>query len=238
VASPQLPESGVMAFEEGMSKLKTAAIIMIIAAILTGVGALTSIAAILSNFMASPASALAEVFGGIAVAGMLGGAIVLLATFLYLIKAFNKLKEFNAEKFSTPATIVKIGFLAYGVMTVIAPIAMYATVSQLLSNGIPGFTTVQQVIGILQTINALTYIARAAAMIGIGLGTYYIHEVTNEGLYLAAAVLFFIAILIPILAFIAWILVVVGADNAVNKIKAIRKNQTTPNAFTRSDPLA
>lgn len=225
MTSPQSLGGDVAAFEEGMNQLKTAAIIMIVAAVLTGVGALASVTTFLTSFTASPASAISKVFGGVAAAGMLGGVIILVATFLYLIKAFDKLKEFNPSKFGAPATIIKIGFPAYGVMAIIAPIAMYATVSQLLGSGAPDLATVQQVMGTLQGINALVFIAKAAAMVGIGIGTYYIHEVSNEGLFLATTILFFIAIFISLLAFIAWILVIVGAGNAVSKVRATQATQ-------------
>ncbi len=62
-------------------------------------------------------------------------------------------------------------------------------------------------------------------MVGIGLGTYYINKVSGEGLFMAAAVLFFIAIIIPILAFIAWILVIAGAGGAVSKVSATQAIQ-------------
>lgn len=67
--------------------------------------------------------------------------MVLAATFPYFFKAFDKLREFNPGKFGTPATIVKIGFPVYGVMTIVTPIAVYATVSQLISGGAPDFAT-------------------------------------------------------------------------------------------------
>lgn len=218
--------SNVAAFEEGMNQLKTAAIIMIIAAILTGVGALASVTTFFAGLTTSPALAMARISAGIAVADMLGGVIVLVATFLCLIKAFDKLKEFNPGKFSTPATIVKIGFPAYGAMAIIAPIAVYATVTQLLSSGAPSFVTAQQVVGTLQTVNALAFIAKAVAMLGIGIGTYYIYEVTDEGLFLAAAILFLIAVFVSLLAPVAWILVIAGAGNAVNKVRASYAAQT------------
>jgi len=207
-------------FEESMKNLKMAAIFMIVAAVLTGVGTLASVTASLNNFQGPPASAVSRVFTGVVIAAMIGGIVILVATFLYLFKAFSRLEEFNPEKFGGPATIVKIGFPAYGAMVIITPIMMYIAVLQLTSQGMPDFATVQQVMGILQIISAFAFIAKAVAMLGIGIGMYYAYEVSNEGFFLAAAILFFIAIFIPLLSFIAWILVIIGAGNATNKIKA------------------
>jgi len=212
------PAGDVAAFAEGVNHLKVAAIIMIAATVLTGVGALASVMTFISSFTSSPVKAITMIFGGVAVAGIVGGILVLAAT-LHLFKAFNRLRDFSPERFGTTATIVKVGFLAYGLMGVITPIAMCATVSQVVGTT-PGFAVMQQVVGTLQTLSVLLFIARAAAMVGVGLGTYHIYSVTDEGLFLGAAILFFISIFVPILALIGWILIIVGAGNAVSKVRA------------------
>ena len=227
MVSPQpVAGSDVTAFREGVNLLKMCAAFMIVAAVLAGVGAFASITTALSNLSRPRSSIITTAFGGVAVAMVLGGVVMLAATFLYLFRAFDKLKEYDPEKFGTAAGIVKLGFPAYGIMTVVMAVMMYVTATQIISGGIHDFRAVQGAVETLQTINVLTFIARAAAMVGIGLGTYYINKVSGEGLFMAAAVLFFIAIIIPILAFIAWILVIAGAGGAVSKVSATQATQT------------
>jgi|GEM_PF-5863318 len=226
MTSPQpLAGSDVTAFRDGVNILKTCAVLMIVAALLAGVGAFASMTTALSNLSRPRSSVITAAFGGVAAAMVLGGVVMLAATFLYLFRAFDKLKEYDPEKFGTAASIVKLGFPAYGIMTIVMAVMMYVTATQIISGGIHDFRAVRAV-ETLQTINVLTFIARAAAMVGIGLGTYYINKVSGEGLFMAVAVLFFIAIIIPILAFIAWILVIAGAGGAVSKVSATQATQT------------
>ncbi len=120
---------------------------------LAGVGALASITTALSNLSRPRSSIITTAFGGVAAAMVLGGVVMLAATFLYLFRAFDKLREYDPGKFGTAASIVKLGFPTYGIMTIVMAVMMYVTVTQIISGGIHDFRAAR---GLLRCCRPLT----------------------------------------------------------------------------------
>ena len=193
-------------FAEGLRKLKTAALIYIISALLVGLGFTAAMMSGLSGMGG-------VVFGGIGLlaAAILGAILGLIALFGFLIPAFSHLKNADPSAFGTSATLVKIGY-AVGFILFIIALALIASV---VATGNPGMVFGGLGLFVLGAIFLLI------GLIGVAIGMFRLKDKTGETLFLVAGILFIIGIFIGILQFIAWILVFVGANSALNKLSSM-----------------
>ncbi len=205
--TPMQPASAMQQeFTEGLRKLKTAALIYIISALLVGLG-----------FTAAMMSGLGGikglVFGGVGllVAAIVGAILGLIALFGFLIPAFSHLRNADPSAFGTPATLVKIGY-AVGFILIIIALVLIVSVTV---TGNPGMVIGGMGLFFLGAIFLLI------GLIGVAIGMFKLKDKTDESLFLVAGILFIIGIFIGILTFIAWILVFVGANSALNKLSSM-----------------
>ncbi len=191
---------------EGLRKLKTASLIYIISALLVGVG----FTAAMMGFAFGAGGA---VFGGVGVlaAAIVGALLGLIALFAFLIPAFSHLKNADPSMFGTPATLVKIGY-AVGFILFIIGVGLIMSV---IATGNPAM-----VFGGLGLF-ALGGIFLLIGLIGVAIGMFKLKDKTGETLFLVAGILFIIGIFVGILQFIAWILVFIGANSAINKMSSM-----------------
>lgn len=206
--APATPYGGgnVMALREGLEKLKKAALLYLVSALLVGIGFM---ALITSGALFGAAGALSGAIGMFA-AALVGAILGLAALFAFLIPAFSTLKDYDVSRFGTPAKLVKIG---YGGGLALFFLAMLVLVAAIYAGSLGVIFAGLALFG-------LAGILLFIGMIGIIMGMFKLKEITGEGLFTAAGVLFIIGIFVNILTFIAWILVFVAAGKALNRIGA------------------
>lgn len=211
-------------FSEGMRKLKTAALLQIIAwlllfaALIIGYGAIfavlgTSIG--VSPGHTSPsdiAGHLGMIFGtmiGIIAAGLVGFVLALVATYGYLLPAASDFAKYNEERYSTVSTLLKVGYLG-GLLAVLGGITV-AVIGILAS--LIGFI----LIGVIIVIVGL--ILFIVGEIGLILLMFKLKDDTGEDSFLIAGIFFIIGIFIPLFTIIAWILIYVAAKPEARPVR-------------------
>lgn len=203
-------------FSEGMRKLRTAALLQIIAWILVVAGLAVgygAIFAVLGMPLSNPpehgtpsdiAGSLGVAVGalvGVAVAVLAGVVLVLVATYGYLLPASSSFAEFDRERYGTVSTLLKVGYLG-GLLTLIVGIVVIVAgaAAQLL-----GFVLVGLIVAIIGLILFIV------GYIGLIILMFKLRKDTGEDTFLVAGVLFIIGIFVSLLAIVAWILVYVAA---------------------------
>ncbi len=180
---------------EGLRKLKNAALFYIIASILAGI----------SVTMRTLARGSLTI-GSITAAGVAGGIIALIALFLYLIPGFNRLSEYDHNLFRTPRNLILIG-LAVGYATLIT--SSIAALSGLLGAAI--------------VLLVISFVLLVLGYVGFLIGLFRLKNVTGEGLFTVAGILFVIGVFFRILILIGWILLYIGARKALKKYEVSRR---------------
>ena len=201
----------------GLSKLKNAALLMIIATLLVSVGAFVCVSALfmyvpitsvihevivkcvgtsstLSAGAASVSIAIAPL--AMAVAGLI---LALIAVYGMLIPAVEDLSMYDVE-FSTPSSLIKIGFIV-GIIL-----------------GIVGAATLNFAIGIFLLITAWVFLT--IGTVGLAMLCFKINDKLRSGTFIAAGTLFLLSIIpfLTILAFVGWILVYVESNTLMRKV--------------------
>lgn len=206
--APTTPYGGgnVMALREGLEKLRKAALLYLVSALLVGAGFASLL---MGGLLFKGAGALAGAMGMLA-ATVIGALLGLVALLAFLIPAFSRLREYDEPRFGTSATLVKIGYgggfaLLFLAILVIIGAALAKSAGMLIGGlALFGIAAILLLIG----------------FIGVIIGMFKLKDVTGEGLFTAAGVLFIIGIFINILTFIAWILAFIAAGKALDKVGA------------------
>jgi len=200
-------------FAEGMRKLKTAALLQIIASILV-IGAVLagygSIFAMLGSIGIGPEhQPHPGMVGGVAigaiavmaVAALAGLVLGLVSTYGYLLPAASDFAEYDSSKYGTVATLLKVGYLG-GIIAILGGVGLIilAVAAKLVGFLITGIIVI--VIGLI-----LFFIG----LIGLILLMFKLREDTGDDMFLIAGILFIVGIFVNILTIVAWILVYVAA---------------------------
>ena len=212
-------------FSEGMRKLRTAALLQIIAWVLVVVAVFAGYSAIFAflgaSFTSMPghgaepgaAGHLGIVLGalaGIIVAGLVGAILLLISTYGYLLPASSDFAEFDRSRYGTVSTLLKVGYLG-GLISLIAGIALAIGGAATM---MPGFIIAGVIVIIIGAI--LFFVGE----IGLILLMFKLREDTGDDIFMVAGILFIIAIFISLLAIVAWILVYVAAKPEARPIRA------------------
>lgn len=194
---------------EGLSKLRTGALMLIIAALMVGAGVTIAIFATLGGLMTG---GLAGLLAGqlFALAATLVGVILMLvALFAFVIPGSSRLASWNTE-FSTPSKLIKVGLAGGLILMLIALLISIAGASAYSLGAIMGGAALMVIAGIM------TFVG----YIGIILLAFRLNRVFDESLFMVAGILFIVSIFVGILMFVAWALMFVGLGSAINKLKA------------------
>ncbi len=204
--APTTPYGGgnVMALREGLEKLKKAALLYLVSALLVGIGFASLL---MGGALFGGTGALAGAVGMLA-AALIGAILGLASLFAFLLPAFSRFKEYDSSKFGTPSTLLKIG---YGGGFALLFIAMLVLIGGAVAKS-PGI-----LLGGL-ALFGISAILLFIGLIGLIIGSFKLKDVTGEGMFTAAGVLFIIGIFVNILTFIAWILIFVAAGRALSKL--------------------
>ncbi len=212
-------------FSEGMMKLRTAALlqiiawVLVVAAIFAGYGAI--LAYLGASFAVEPGHGVEPgmaghmgvalgALAGIIVAGLVGAILLLVSTYGYLLPAASAFAEYDRSRYGTVSTLLKVGYLG-GLIALIAGIAIAIGGAAAL---MPGFIIVGVIIIIIGAILFLV------GEIGLILLMFKLHEETGDSVFMVAGILFIIGIFISFLAIVAWILVYVAAKPEARPIRA------------------
>ncbi|MEM0372138.1 MAG: DUF973 family protein [Ignisphaera sp.] len=193
---------------EGLRKLRTGAIIFIVATLLMVGALITAIPTIL-----------AAGFGGGAIgafmglATILGVAIVgfilnLVGLFGFVIPGTSKLAEWD-EKFSTSSKLLKIGYGGGAVLMLIAIIIILVAAFTYSLGAFFGGLALVVIGGIMLLVG----------YIGLIILSFKLNDTFSVTSIMVAGILFIIGIFVGVLQFIAWILMYVGLGSAIEKLE-------------------
>ena len=186
---------------------------LIIASLILGIGSMVVLISFLPAFLAGyfEPEAFMGMLATMIILVIIGGIIWLIGVWGKFIPGVRRLGELNPE-FRTASTLIRIG-LFWGIILIIIGILLLIII-----------------VGFFVTIIAA--ILLLLGYIGVIILGFKLHSVEKNTLYLVAAILFIIGIFIPVLSFIAWILLYVALGDSIRKAEAI-----PPTAPTTLPPL-
>lgn len=211
-------------FSEGMGKLRTAALLQIIASII-GIAALAigygALLALMSTPFSPPPSPshlgmIMAPLAGLAVGILASLVLGLVAVYAYLLPAASRFAEFDRDRYGTVSTLLRVGYLG-GLPALIAGIAVLVAglIGRLL-----GFVVVGAVIAFIGVILLII------GFIGLIIMVFRLKDDTGDSAFLAAGILFILGIILSLLGvigglldFIAWILVYVAAKPGARPVR-------------------
>ncbi len=193
---------------EALRELREAALFFIISSLLLSAGStllffglLTAVG--ISIHVAGLGAAVPGVLLYIVLVGatVAGAALALYALFRKLVPSLSKLSEYDIE-FRTPSELVRIGFMVSLILFIV------------------GILLVVIIIGLAVLI--LAYIMLILGYVGLAIVCFKLYSKLNSAIILTAGILFIVGVFIPILTFVAWILVYVECDTLILKLSRAR----------------
>ncbi|MCD6084325.1 MAG: DUF973 family protein [Desulfurococcales archaeon] len=203
-----------------LTKLRSAALLMIIATLLTSVGTLAIVlplwfTGVIPRLITHEAVMEHEVMPGMESKSFVSMSLVLLLTvvivalvgfILALIAVYGKLlpsaEDFTkySHEFSTPSTLIKIGYIV-GLIV-----------------GIVGVLTLIFIIGFFLLIVAWIFLI--LGKIGLAILCFKINDKLKSGIFIAAGILFILSLIPPmqILSFIGWILAYIECSSLLGRV--------------------
>ena len=192
----------------GIRRLKDAALLLIIANILVGIGAIAAYAAIIpATFMGfmhrwGPAGIVVSIgAGAIAMIGIMvaGLILALIAVYTKLVPGSRDLAQHDPSNFETPHKLIKVGYIAGLILTIVGIATLIVLV------GIP-----LVIVGIILLI---------IGVIGAAILLIRLHDVFDKTLLLVAGILLIIGIFIPLAGFVGWILAYIDLSSLARKLE-------------------
>ncbi|MGC9181684.1 DUF973 family protein [Thermogladius sp.] len=189
---------------EAFETMRKGALFLLIAWLLIGIGLSLALFGMFTGALLAPRHlglGLAGAMGALAamvVVVIVGAIIALVGLWGYFVPGVKKLAETNPE-LSTAATLIRVG-LFYGLILLL--------IGALLIVFIIGIPIV--FIGVILII---------IGYIGLIILSFKLNDVEKNALYLAAGILFIIAIFVSLAAFVAWILLYVALGDSIKKAR-------------------
>jgi len=132
-----------------------------------------------------------------------------IAVYAYLVPGAKKLGDAQ-QKYSTASKLISIGFVWGLILLILGIVLLIFLILPFLS-----FFALLAVPIIL--IGALLFLI---GKIGIIILSFDLHESENNTLFLIAGILFIVGLFVPVLSFIAWILMYVALGESIRKLEA------------------
>lgn len=205
---PSLSSSSSQSLINGLTKLKDASSRMIIATALVGISLTLFLMSIIPILVSAPTglrtsfSSLFTLFGLAPILAFIllisGAILALTAVYGKLIPSSKDLSNYDPE-LASAAMLIKIGY-AWGFILAIV-----------------GVLTLAIVVGIVLIILALIFLIVGA--IGLIIMLFKLNSSLKETMFIIAGVLFIIGMFLPIVDFIGWILVYVGANSILIRLR-------------------
>ncbi|MEM2008117.1 MAG: DUF973 family protein [Ignisphaera sp.] len=194
---------------EGLRKLRTGAIIFIVATLLVGATLIVAISAILATAFAEGETGVLMGLTTVLGLAIVGFILNLVGLFGFMIPGVSKLVKWN-EKFSTSSKLLKIGYGGGIVLLLIAIIIILAGAFALNPGIILGGLALAVIGGIVLFIG----------YIGLIILSFKLNDIFKVTSLMVAGILFVIGIFVGILQFVAWILMFVGLGSAIEKLES------------------
>ncbi len=192
----------------GLEKLKKASLLMLLGSLVGAAGSLAVYPMLMAPAAPRVAHHLVLASVGVALlASLVGFALMLVAVYVFLVPSFSNLREHSEELYGTPAKMIKIG-LVYGLLVLIAGIALL----------IAGAAGLPALIGLSVLLLIAGAVLMLVGLIGVIIGLVKLKDETGETLFLVAAILLVVGIFVPVLQFVAWILIYIAAGSALKKV--------------------
>lgn len=193
-------------YVEAFSRMRSGALLMIIGALLAGLGLLMLFPlTMVAGFGFGPGgpfgrepdlgAVLASLLA-VLVLILIGAVISLVGMYAKFIPGTSRLAQINPE-FSTASTLIKIGYLVGLILMII------------------GALTLIILVGFFLIVIAAIFMFIGA--IGLIILCFKLNDLEKNSLYLVAGILFIIGIFIGIASFIAWILMYVALGHSISK---------------------
>jgi hypothetical protein len=181
---------------EALDKLRMASLLLIIATIMVAVASFSMLGALFTG------NIFAVLAGGVAViaVAIIGFIIILVSVYGYLLPSVNQFATWRPQEFSTARTLIRVGYIAGPILMII------------------GLATIFIVIGFALIV--IGGILLLVGEIGVIILLFKLRDAFNSTLFLVAAIFAILGIFIPLLDFIAWILVFVESGSVKSKILA------------------
>lgn len=201
---------------------------MIIGSLIVGIGAMAMYASIPAVFGLPYTIVIGFVIAVITI--LIGIIISLVGLYGRLVPGVGELAKTD-NRFSTASTLIRIGYVWGAIMLIVGLIIIIAGI---VAGVAIGFTAIGRphgvhsiaggVLGILVAGGVLGIVGAILVLIGyIGVIVlaFKFNETENDSLYLVAGILFIIGLLIPLITFIAWILMYIALGRSIDKRKAV-----------------
>ncbi|WP_434731157.1 DUF973 family protein [Thermogladius sp. KZ2Tp1] len=189
---------------EAFETMRRGVLFLLIAWLLIGIGLSLTLFGVFTGALLAPRHlglGLAGAMGALVamiVVVIVGAIIALVGLWGYFVPGVRKLAEINPE-FSTSATLIRVG-LYYGLILLLI-----------------GALLVVFIVGI--PIMFIGVILIIIGYIGLIILSFKLNDVEKNALYLAAGILFIIAIFASIAGFVAWILLYIALGDSIKKAR-------------------
>lgn len=210
-------------YVDAYRKMREGTLYLIIAFLLIGVGGIAALLTALPTYYTSAfaglergakvASALTVVLLSLMILLVIGSVIGLIGLWGKFVPGVRRLAELNPE-FGTSSTLIYVGLFWGTILMIIGAVLLVVLVG----------VFVMVVAAILTIIGYIGLI-----MLG-----FRLNDLEKNSLYLAAGILFVIGIFVPIVGFIAWILLYVALGESIKKAEATPAAPTTPASLSSS----
>lgn len=210
---------------QGLKRLRRASLLNVVSSLTMGIGLITLLVASFGFGASRPsadgfkilASTLIGLTAALAVL-IVGGILALVATYAYLLPAFSSLKKYDSLSFSTPASLIKIGYLGGLLAVVTGVFAIIAGTAASIATVLQGSFAALGLIVIGIVIAIIGFIMFIVGEIGLIVGLFKLNDRFRDSTFLAAAIMFIVGFFVIITTFVGWILVYVASGAALNRI--------------------
>ncbi len=184
--------------------IRDAALILIVGNLILGI---VLMYIILIAFTTGSLEAVEASIMGLFIALFIGAVIVFVAVISRLVSGVSTLARYS-DRYSTAETLIKLGYI-WGIVLLIV-----------------GVISIPILIGIFLLVPGIILLFLGG--IGLIILMFSLNDEFKEQLFLIAGILFILGFFIPLLDFIGWILVYVGANNVIRRLSRAPLEEAPP----------
>ncbi len=153
----------------------------------------------------------------VGIIAVIGGALFLIFSTGYVVPGYRMVNAGSGHRYSPQYKLLSVGLPLTGVVEIIigAAIASLGTghiFGSVLQHEILEYTV------LLGVLAAVLFVFRLVGYLGTGLFLIQLYNRYNDALLLATGVLFIVAIPLPLIGFIAWVLMAIAARQLMERI--------------------
>ncbi len=162
----------------------------------------------------------------VGIIAVIGGLLFLVISICYIVPGYRMINAGSEYRYNLQYKLLSIGLPLTGIVEIIigAAIASLRTghmFGPVLQQEILGYTVL---LGVLATV---LLVFKLVGYLGAGLFQIQLHNRYNDALLLVTGILFIVAIPLPLIGFIAWILSAITTHQLMERIRYSGKERTT-----------